>query len=570
MSQIAPACATLESAPAFHRDRWGLVRWVGTKNPFYALSALLVLVGLWRSFGAQASPEQTWALMFGLAGYTLLLAWPACLLVRFGGVWDDVRTVLLLVVLMFLATSVTFDVSLVRNPALGLACSGLGLGLAVLLSEAMLRTLRLHLPAAFRWPYYLFLTLFFVYPAALVSLLDRPRGEALEWALFGFSATAGLVALTLLPAIRRGREYVRDNGSPWRWPMYPWALYVFLGFGVVARSFLLCWSMQPIERTDPERLIFGAYFLVPFLFAVAVLLLEIGLVARRSGPMLVALLMPAGLVYLAIAGDGADELYWGFLRHFRERLGATPLYLTVAASGGFYVYAALRGIARAIDLLALAVGALVVIGPNTLDLHRLGPARAWPLLVIAVLELGLGLRRRSAPRCLMGLVGLTLAACLTPGESVPHRAPAVFHAVLAAWLLLGAAFRDAYGRFLRASGAIVVLGACLAVTGGWVNAAGIPAWTLGAYPPLMGAALGTYGLVVGDRTARRAAGAALVGWGLALGGREYRVLRKSVAGLDYLAAGLLLLVVAHVIGVAKAGLLKGFKVKDTNAASTAS
>ena len=52
-------------------------------------------------------------MMLGMAGYTLLLAVTACLLVRFVGVWDDVRTVLLLVVLMFLATSVTFDEVLV-------------------------------------------------------------------------------------------------------------------------------------------------------------------------------------------------------------------------------------------------------------------------------------------------------------------------------------------------------------------------------------------------------------------------------------------------------------------------
>ena len=75
---------------------------------------LLVCLGLWVSFGSQADASETWALLFGMAGYTLLLAVTACLLVRFVGVWDDVRTVLLLVVLMFLATSVTFDDILAR------------------------------------------------------------------------------------------------------------------------------------------------------------------------------------------------------------------------------------------------------------------------------------------------------------------------------------------------------------------------------------------------------------------------------------------------------------------------
>src|SRR3954471_21734644 len=143
------------ATPSLSRGTRGLVRWVCTNNPFYVLSALLVLVGLWTSFGAQVRDEQAWALMFGMSGYTLLLAVPACLLVRFGGVWEDVRTVLLLVVLMFLATSVTFDETLARSPELGIKCYGAGLFFAVLLSAGMLRAMRLILPGWFNAAYYL-------------------------------------------------------------------------------------------------------------------------------------------------------------------------------------------------------------------------------------------------------------------------------------------------------------------------------------------------------------------------------------------------------------------------------
>jgi hypothetical protein len=127
-----------------------------------------------------------------------------------------------------------------------------------------------------------------------VPLVDRPPREALQWGLFGFSPAAGLVALTLRPAIRRGPEYVAHNGSPWRWPWYPWSLFVFLTLGAVARSYLLCWSMQRVERSEPERLIFGPYFLVPLGLAVAVLVLELGLVAGSRGVLRVALGLPLG------------------------------------------------------------------------------------------------------------------------------------------------------------------------------------------------------------------------------------------------------------------------------------
>src|SRR5262249_35864034 len=142
----------------------GLIGWICTSNPFYVLSALLVCLGLWVSFGPQAFASQSWALLFGMAGYTLLLAATACFLVRFVGVWDDVRTVLLLVVLMFLATSVTFDEVLARSPARGVACYVAGLAFAVAVSEGLLRGMRLVLPPLFRAPYHLILTLFFLYP----------------------------------------------------------------------------------------------------------------------------------------------------------------------------------------------------------------------------------------------------------------------------------------------------------------------------------------------------------------------------------------------------------------------
>ena len=182
--------------------------------------------------GPRSMTSQTWALLFGMAGYTLLLAVTACLLVRFVGVWDDVRTVLLLVVLMFLATSVTFDEVLARNSTRGIACYLGGLLFAVAVSEGMLRGIAWACRRSSA-PYYLILALFFLYPVAIATAPgSAARSESLSWALFGFSPAAGLVFLTLLPAIRRGRDYVRDNGSPWGWAWYPWTLFGVLGFGV--------------------------------------------------------------------------------------------------------------------------------------------------------------------------------------------------------------------------------------------------------------------------------------------------------------------------------------------------
>jgi hypothetical protein len=546
----------LPRAPGLARQTRGLIRWIGTKNPFYVASALCVFLGLWISFGAQVRAEQTWALMVGLSGYTLLLAVPALLLVRYGGVWEDVRTVLLLVVLMFLATSVTFDEALARAPERGIACYLGGFVFAVALSALMLRGMGLVLPGWFATTYYLSLALFFLYPVALVPLVDWPRSEALQWALFGFSPAAGLVALTLLPAIRRGPEYVAHNGSPWRWPWYPWSLFVFLALGAVGRSYLLCWSMQHVERSDPERLIFGPYFLVPLGLAVAVLVLELGLVARSRGVLRVALLLPAGLALLAMTGERPDDLYEGFLKLLGDRLGGTPLYLTLVAVAGFYAYAWCRRVPLAETALVGAIAALTVVGPLTRHLGGLVAPRPGPLLVIAALELGLGWRRRSSARCLACAACFCAAAFVGLGP-IPDRNLMVFHAAIAQALVLGAWFDDRLGRLLRHAAVGLVLLACLGVLagrGGWSELASSP--MRAAYALTAAAVLAGYGQLLRHRVARMGALVALLGALVTLGAETYASLRRVVPGLDFIAAGLLLLGLAELTSLAKAGLVR--------------
>jgi len=175
----------------------GLVGWLYTKNPFYVLSADLVFIGLRMSFDTSGRTVETGALMFALLGYTLLLASTAFLLIRVGRVWDDARTILLLVVAMFLAISVTFDETLAGNPQLGRACFLGGLVFAVFLSEGLLRGIRLRLAPLYHVPYLLILCLFFLYPLVLTPYLRDPESPALQWLLFGFSPLAGLAFLTL-------------------------------------------------------------------------------------------------------------------------------------------------------------------------------------------------------------------------------------------------------------------------------------------------------------------------------------------------------------------------------------
>src|ERR1700677_4815270 len=91
-------------------------RFLYTHNPFYLVSALLVLIGLHEALSTDSSFTGGWLLMGVLCGYTLLLAIAGYVIVRFGQVWEDARTVLLVIVLLFLALSVSFDRIVSANP----------------------------------------------------------------------------------------------------------------------------------------------------------------------------------------------------------------------------------------------------------------------------------------------------------------------------------------------------------------------------------------------------------------------------------------------------------------------
>ena len=186
--------------------------------------------------------------MAGLAGYALMLAAVGCLLIRAGQLWEDIRTILLLIVVIFQAISMSFDEVLSSNLAAGRLYYLGGLAFAVVLSEVVLRGVRLRLPPLYRLPYYATLALLFLYPLLLGPWQAQENDPHIRWLLAGFSPAAGFVALTLLPAVRRGPDYVRDNGSPWQWPKYPWPLFVVLGVGVGLRCYT-CFMCRFTRRT---------------------------------------------------------------------------------------------------------------------------------------------------------------------------------------------------------------------------------------------------------------------------------------------------------------------------------
>src|SRR5262245_4898626 len=223
---------------------WSITRRLYTQNPFYLLSVACVLHST-RLWYRQGGPFDPWPLMTIIGGFILLVAATGFVLVRFGKVWDDARSILLIILLLFVELSLTFDGVLVSQPATGRGLLLTGWLLAIAVSEGLLNGLRIRLPILYRIPYHLLLILLFLYPLAIVGGLGKDAGAAV-WRIYLFSPVAAAAILTLLPAVHLGPSYVSESGTPWKWPLYPWSLFVFLMICLGFRAYAFSLSFDPV------------------------------------------------------------------------------------------------------------------------------------------------------------------------------------------------------------------------------------------------------------------------------------------------------------------------------------
>jgi hypothetical protein len=505
------------------------------------------------SFGAGRGPSQAWALLLGLAGYTLLLATTACVLIRLGKMWDDLRSLLLLIVIMFLAIAMNCDDGMAADPSTGAPRYIGGLVFAVVVTESVLRTIRLRLPGWYRAAYYLILGLVFLYPLALAPLLGDPDRPALRWALFGFSPLAALTVTALVPAARRGAALVAKNGSPWRWPLYPWSLFLVMVIGLGVRACSLCVSFQYVPGRGT---IFGPYFLAPIGLAVSLVWLEIGVAARRRDVMVAACALPLFLAYATTFGDQKDVVYRHFLVMVTDTLGS-PFFLALCGSILFLGYAAARRVPLVRELLAVNLAALAVVGPRSVDLDHLVAAHPVPLLAASLVLGAEALARRSSARG--ALAAALLAAGMIRGVSelwpgAPLETVA-FHLGILAALAVGAIFDDALGRFMRRCGAIILLLAGVSAASGYPHVwASLPRQVSNWYPLLVAFVAYAFGYLTRERVYIASAAVSSSAWLASCGTQGYSQLRKLVAGLDQISWGMLFFAVAMAISLRKAGL----------------
>jgi hypothetical protein len=479
-----PPTQSSSSTPSHWLPRAG--RLLYTHNPFYLLSVAFVLHSTRLWLNTRAWPYDPWPLMGIIGGYILLVALVGCLVIRLGKAWDDARSIFLILLLLFVELSLTFDPVVVAQPRLGLILLLVGWGLAAGVSEGLLRILRIRLPSLFRGPYHLLLALLFLYPPLVVAGLRMETVSAI-WRIWAFSPIAGLSLLTLLPAIRRGPDYVRQNGTPWSWPWFPWGLFGFLGVCLGIRSYALTLSFdsvltQGLQEAMRLESAFAPFFLVPLVLAGGVLLLEMGLVAKNQRLQRMALVMPLVAWLLACSVLNPSVPAADFLRRFTEHLGA-PLWLSAWAGLIFFCYAGFRGVVGAAWGAAAALLLLAAVGRHTVGWSS-QQWQAWPLWILALLLAVEGVGRRRARELFLAGVAAILAArldWLTSAHWLYRDALPL--QLISVWaVILGATFHDAWGRRLQSIGlGGLVAGCALAVSWPQQLPADLPWWTRACY-----------------------------------------------------------------------------------------
>ncbi len=343
------------------------------RNPFYIISALLVLYGQTLILNTHDYTINTWIPVFVLGGYTLLLTVTALFIVKKGEVWDDAQSILGVILVLLLVISVSFDGETMDSLGKGIACLGGSLAFSVGILELLRHKLGIRLARNFITGGYAILGLFFVYPLIVSQLiLQNPDNrEPALWGILLFPVVMGLALFLWLPSAWLGRRLGRENGTPWRNPRFPWSIGVIAWLGILARTFLLTLSYQGGRGEGGFRDMnvgFGIYMLIPPVLCALILAAEYARASYNDDLLKKLLIMPVILLILGGLAEAAVSVSSEY-RQFSQLIFVNdfrPWMLGVVSALIFYIYAWLRKFEHAdLGVAALTLFAIIIMKNET-------------------------------------------------------------------------------------------------------------------------------------------------------------------------------------------------------------
>lgn len=437
-----------------------LGRFLYTQNPFYLISCGLIIYGLQlarASYGDLFS--QSVFLTAGLSGYTLLMAITAVGVIRLGKVWEDGRTILLVVVIGQFALSTGLDELCNLNWKQGGQLLAANAIFSVVITECVLRLCRMRLPGWYRISYYALLLVFYATPPLMGYAVAEHYQRLNSWGAMLFSVLVAISLLLLGPAMRQGRRLLRHNGTPWKWPLYPLSAFAIILVLAGLRTHAIWMSFGYVGA--PAR--FEPFLLLPMAFAVLVLLSEserrLVYPIRSWMAMALAPLMMlcgvnrSGMTYLPIQSD--LEVYFG-----------SALSISLTAIVVFYFYLVVRRVPYAVPALTGSLLILSSLGQMP-ELAEIAGLRAWMIALVGSLIYFVDCFLH--PRSDWNWLGLTMVVGLTilmAGYSYEqNRHAAIAAAVLATFssLAIGACFKTELAVLLRHVAAVSLVSAAIAM-----------------------------------------------------------------------------------------------------------
>ena len=529
-------------------------RFLYNHNPLYLVSAWMVLHGVRVAIADNAAADVGAVITPLLCGYMAALAVAGWLVVRVAKFWEDARTILLVLLLMYAGLSTAYDQLCLRDPGAGARHLLIGFTFCCVLTEAVLWSLRVRLAAAYRGPLYLQLAVLFAFPAWLGGLSAAGRDAEMLRGVLLFPVAAGAALLALWPATRRAPAQDTPNGTPWRWPLYPWSIFVVMATALAVRSWLLSISFSPAYYADPA---FSLYFLCLPLVACCLLAMELALRTGNRGAQAASL---AGLLAtwpLAFPGWNLNPAQERLVELAERSLAAPPMVVawTVAAAA-LYAWWRKAALGEWAAMAALALAACVDVDTRSLtELHAPHP---WMLAGIAAWQLATGAWRRASGRMLLGggatIVLAAQHAALPWGERLSPEVLAQLTLVWAALLPLYC--RDGWARWFRGASPYVIAAATAGVALATMRRGGVPWWLAAVQSGVLAALAATYWRVWRDRrhalTFATAAALSLLLWTAAL--IESVADPQLQAGLLRYFSGCLMLLAAVAVSLWKAGV----------------
>ena len=256
-----------------------------------------------------------------------------------------------------------------------LTIAGGGFIFAVVITELLVGTLGIRFRALFRGPLYAMFATSFFYPW-LFSLRNTFLPELdYRYVILLFPFVVSLTILSLVPAIRRTSGYARKNGTPWRWPPYPYSIFVLAIVGLIGRTVMLTLSFDP----SPANGIVGTWMFVPIFLSVTWVLFEIGVAEKiRELQTLSMMLMPFSLA-LAIAWPVFYNAT--FYNQITLEIGS-PVWLTLLALVTIYFVAWIENIEGATVFLTMALLAAALLRQDGNLIGEFASIQLWPCLLL--------------------------------------------------------------------------------------------------------------------------------------------------------------------------------------------